>query len=189
MTCHAPLKCWAACRVDFQTLSTATIISFFFFSCVLEGVLSRNFLRINRTGVDAAVTAWLWTHLAWQQGRERKGTEENTEAERIRQKMKQKIVNSLTLLDRTVFCALCKLTRVYLQIELRHLGRELWNDLSLLQSWKIWALTAAAQGSTKAPLWNPVYKCVHMEAEQREPVLGQSLVVRLSSYVCQCVQC
>lgn len=190
MTCHAPLKCWAACRVDFQTLSTATIISFFFFSLCPWGSVEQKLsedkqnrgwccchgLAVNAPGLTA--------------GARRKGTEKNTEAERSGQKMKQKIVNSLTLLDRTVFFVLCANWHgVYLQIELRRPGRELWNDLSLLRSWRIWALTAAAQGGTKAPLWNPVYKCVHMEAEQREPVLGQSLVVRLSSYVCQCVQC
>lgn len=110
MTCHAPLKCWAACQVDIQTLSTATIISFFFFFPCPWGSVEQKLseykqnrgwccchgLAVNAPGLTA--------------GARRKGTEENTETERRGQKMKQKIVNSVTLLDRTVFCALCKLT-------------------------------------------------------------------------------
>lgn len=190
MACHAPLKCWAACRVDFQTLSTATIISFFFFFLRPWGSVEQKLsedkqsrgcccchgLAVNAPGLTA--------------GARGKGTEENTETERSGQNMKQKIVNAVALLDRTGFFVPCaNWDGVYLQIELRRWDRELWNDLSLLRSWRIWASTAAAQGSTKAPLWTPVCKRAHMESEQREPVLGQSLVVRLSSYVCQCVQC
>lgn len=87
------------------------ILSFFFFSLCPWGSVEQKLsedkqnrgwccchgLAVNAPGLTA--------------GARRKGAGENTEAERSGQNMKQKIVSSLTLLDRTVFCALCKLTR------------------------------------------------------------------------------
>lgn len=152
MTCCAPLKCWAACQVHTQALSTATIRSLFFFLRVLEGVSAE-----QKLSDDKQNRGWCCCHgLAVNApgltaGARREGTE-NAEAKRSGERVEWKTVNPVTLLNRTFFFSLCEPIYLYTNksavLQSRCSDRELWNDLSLPPSWRIWALTAVAQGST-----------------------------------------
>lgn len=116
MTCRAPLKCWAACQVHTQALSTATIRSLFFFLRVLEGVSAE-----QKLSDDKQNRGWCCCHSlavnapGLTAGARHEGTE-NGEAKRSGERAEWKFVNPVTSLNRTIFFSVRTYIPLYQQI-------------------------------------------------------------------------